>query len=111
VTETVVVDGKDLSVNWWGVSAMARYGIGEHFGVAGRFEFIRDKDGQVTAPNTADMSLITGTLTLEAIPVKSLIIRLDNRLDNASNAVFANRTEGFNKNQFTTTLGLVVKTP
>jgi hypothetical protein len=102
--------GGDKNVNWWGVSLMGRYAVNNYFGVGGRFEFIRDKDGQITAPNAKDMSLITGTLTLEAIPVKNIVIRLDNRIDRATEEVFANRTDGFNKNQLTTTLGLVVKT-
>jgi Putative beta-barrel porin-2, OmpL-like. bbp2 len=111
VADTIVdATGADKSVNWWGVSAIARYNIREYFRVGGRFEFIRDKDAQITAPNTDDMSLITGTLTLEVLPVKYMVIRLDNRIDHTNKDVFYNRTSGTNQNQITSTLGLVVKT-
>jgi hypothetical protein len=106
------VNGTEQNVNWWGASLMGRYGINDYFGIGGRFEFIRDKNGQITSAPGVDMSLITGTLTLETTPTKYLVIRLDNRIDHTSEDVFANQGGiGTNRNQVTTTLGLVVKTP
>jgi len=56
-----------------------------------------------------DTALYTGTLTLEAAPHKSLLIRLDNRMDAADQELFAT-LNGTSKTQFTTTLGVVAKT-
>jgi hypothetical protein len=120
VADTIVdaTSGQNRNVSWWGVSAMTRYALTDMFGLGGRLEFIHDKDGRITAPTRADIvpgssdiSLVTGTLTFEALPTKFLVLRLDTRIDHANEEVFANRTTGASRNQLTSTLGFVVKTP
>jgi Putative beta-barrel porin-2, OmpL-like. bbp2 len=110
---TFVADkmANDETATWFGVSAMGRYSITDVFGVGGRFEALRDTKGVITAPNAAgnSMSLITGTLTLEALATKYLVFRLDNRLDYATESVFVTR-DSSSKSQITTTLGIVAKT-
>lgn len=54
-------------------------------------------------------SLLSGTLTLEALPVDHLIIRLDTRIDHANADVFVGTNEQ-QADQFTTTLGVVATT-
>ena len=93
-------------VSWFGAAALARYTLTEAFAVAVRGEIIRDKDGQISAPNTRPLTLYTATLTLQAQPHKNLMLRLDNRLDAADEVVFST-LHGTSKTQFTTTLGAV----
>jgi Putative beta-barrel porin-2, OmpL-like. bbp2 len=110
---TFVADkmANDETATWFGVSAMGRYSITEIFGVGGRFEALRDTKGAITAPNAPgnSMSLITGTLTFEALATKYLVFRLDNRVDYATESVFTTR-DSSSKSQITTTLGIVAKT-
>jgi hypothetical protein len=102
------VGPKDISQSWFGAAILARYAFTEMFAAAVRGEYIADKDGFITATGS-EISLLTGTLTLEAAPHKMLLIRLDNRIDSADQEVF--RTlNGSSKSQFTTTLGVVAKT-
>ena len=111
VTQTVVdpANKSDKSVSWFGAELLARYAFSGVWAAAVRGEYIKDKDGLVTAPNTKALSLVTGTLTLEAAPHKNLVIRLDNRLDLADAEVFST-LHATSKTQFTTTLGIVAKT-
>lgn len=111
VTQTVVdpTNNSDKSVSWFGAAVLARYAFSDVWAAAVRGELLRDKDGQISAPNTNPLTLYTGTLTLEAAPHKNLIIRLDNRLDAADEAVFST-IHTTSKTQFTTTLGIVAKT-
>lgn len=110
VTQTISVLGKDTAVSWYGAALLARYQLSEMFALGARGEVIRDKDGQISAPNTGPLTLYTGTLTLEAAPHKMLLIRLDNRIDAADQAVFQTGLRGTDKSQLTSTLGVVVKT-
>lgn len=104
--------------SWYGGALLIRYGIGEKFGVAARGEyFVDDKHGLPTGGtflnddgSLAKASLITGTLTLEALPTKNMLVRFENRVDQANKKVFADGLTGTTKQQITTTLGLVVKT-
>jgi hypothetical protein len=111
VTQTVVdpANLQDKSVSWFGAAVLARYSFSDMWAAAARAEVIRDKDGQITAPNTNPLTLYTGTLTLEAAPHKNLLIRLDNRVDAADEKVFAT-VHSTSSTQFTTTLGIVAKT-
>jgi hypothetical protein len=110
VTQTVSVASVDKSASWVGAALYARYAFTPEWAGALRGEILNDPDGQITAPNTKAVSLYTGTMTLEYAPVSKLLVRLDNRIDAASEAVFAAKLDGTAKSQFTTTLGLVVKT-
>jgi hypothetical protein len=105
-----VAGGGRQNVSWYGASLAARYGLSEHVGVGARGEIVRDKNGQITLPNTEDLTLLTGTLTFEVAPTKNLLLRLDNRVDSANRAVFPRRISDTEKTQFTTTLGVVAMT-
>jgi hypothetical protein len=98
----------DISQSWYGAAAFARYQFTELFAAAVRGEYINDKDGFITASGK-EISLYTGTLTLETAPHKNILIRLDNRMDAASEAAFTT-LNGTSKSQFTTTLGVVAQT-
>lgn len=110
VTQTISVDGQDTPVAWFGASALLRYPLTDVWAVGARGEIIRDKDGQISAPNAGPITIYTGTLTIEAAPHKMLLIRLDNRIDAADSAVFPTGLRGNDKTQLTSILGVVAKT-
>jgi len=99
---------------WYGAMLGARYQLTPVWAVAGRGEYYKDPQGYTTGTN--GISLATGTLTIEAKPTDNLILRLENRGDFAFDAasgdakVFPRKVRDFKKNQFTTTLGVVVTT-
>jgi len=99
---------------WYGAMLAARYRVCEKFAVAGRAEIYRDKDGVTTGsvnglPITG-ATLSTGTLTLDYLPGKNLLIRLDNRLDSSTKQIFPKGVRELSGTLFTTTLGVVVTT-
>ncbi len=101
---------------WYGAMLGARYQLTPVWAVAGRGEYYKDPQGYTTGTGY-DISLATGTLTIEAKPTDNLILRLENRGDFAfkpgsghSAAIFPRKVRDFRKNQFTTTLGVVVTT-
>ncbi|MCC6644469.1 MAG: porin [Polyangiaceae bacterium] len=119
VTEKIVhADDTKHTASWYGGALLARVGLGEKLGVAARGEYFVDaKHGLPTGGlfvgadgNPKKGTIMTGTLTLEALPTKNLLVRLENRLDHASEKVFADGLTGTTKQQVTTTLGVVVKT-
>ncbi len=112
VTQTVAdpVTGADKTVSWFGASLLGHYALTDVWGVGLRGEYIRDKDGQISAPNALPVTLMTGTVTVDAAVSKNLLIRLDNRGDFADEAVFFAGRGNAVKNQFTSTLGIVAKT-
>jgi len=113
VTQAVVnpTGPGDNTASWFGAAALARYQFTQMFAAGLRGEVIRDKDAQVTAPNTVPVTIYTGTLTLELAPHKMLLIRLDNRVDAADEPVFPTLTLGNTaKTQITSVLGVVAKT-
>ena len=119
VTEKIVLaDDSKKTAGWYGGALLVRYGIGEKFGIGARGEyFVDNKHGAPTGGLFAndDGSLkqgkiMTGTLTLEALPTKNMLVRLENRVDQASEKIFADGLTGTTKQQITTTIGLVVKT-
>jgi len=101
--------------SWFGAMLAARYLVCEKFAVAGRGEIYRDKDGVTTGsvngiPITG-ATISTGTLTLDYLPGKNLLIRLDNRLDWSNKEIFPKGVRPpLSGTLFTTTLGLVVTT-
>lgn len=97
-------------VEWLGVSLLLRQQLTPLFAVAARGELIEDKDGFLTGSN-ANTTLRTGTFTIEATPSKELILRLEQRLDSASNELFLSGANGSSRHQWTSTLGLVARTP
>ncbi len=110
--QTTHIDQK----KWYGAMLGARYQLTPVWALAGRGEYYRDKNGYTTGTGY-DISLATGTLTIEAKPTDNLILRLENRGDFAVDAasgqskkIFPKKVRDFAKNQFTTTLGVVVTT-
>jgi hypothetical protein len=102
------VGPSDITQSWYGAAILARYAFTDVWAAAVRGEYIKDKDGFITATGV-DTALVTGTLTLEAAPHKMLLIRLDNRIDSSDQESFQT-LHGTSKSQFTTTLGVVAKT-
>jgi hypothetical protein len=100
---------KGASTSWYGASLLGRYAFSSMFAAALRGEYIADKNGVLTATQK-DTSLVTGTLTLEATPSKYLVLRLDNRIDVASEEVYKVGIDSTSGTMFTTTLGVVAKT-
>lgn len=109
------------STNWLGASLGARYGLSDRFGVAARGEYYTDKHSVTFAgasaphPTGGRTGLVTGTLTLEAIPVPELVIRLEGRLDRATRDIFPGAPDEAGvttpkKLQGTVMLGVVAKT-
>jgi hypothetical protein len=96
--------------DWYGVMVGARYGISDMFGVAGRAEYLGDPHGHVTGFAGNKIELVSGTLTLDAIPSDYLLVRLDNRLDWSGRQIFLKGVRDAVGTMFTTTLGVVVTT-
>jgi len=100
--------------SWYGGMLGARYLVCEKFAVAGRGEIYRDEDGTTTGsvngiPITG-ATIYTGTVTLDLLPGKNLLIRLDNRLDSSTKQIFPKGVRELSGTLFTTTLGVVVTT-
>ncbi len=99
---------------WLGGMIGARYLIAPTFALAGRGELYWDKDGTTTGSvnniDITDATITTGTLTIDYLPGKNLLVRLDNRLDHSTREMFPKGLHDLSGNQFTTTLGVVVST-
>jgi hypothetical protein len=70
---------------YWGISAQAAYSIVERFRIAARVEFLHNPDRFITP--LYDW-LTTATITLDYRPVENLVLRLDNRLEVASDPIY-----------------------
>ncbi|MEI9937108.1 MAG: outer membrane beta-barrel protein [Pseudomonadota bacterium] len=100
--------------SWQGAMLGARYLVCEQFAVAGRAEIYHDEDGVTTGsvngiPITG-ATIYTGTVTLDYLPAKYLLIRLDNRLDASNKQMFPKGVRELSGTLFTSTLGVVVTT-
>lgn len=84
----------------WGVMLSGRLRFPPLFGMALRGEAIGD-------PETEDM-LYTGTFSLELTPAEHLVVRLDNRLDYASDPRFHDTNAQPSNSVFSMVLGVVV---
>ncbi|MFW6067918.1 MAG: outer membrane beta-barrel protein, partial [Myxococcota bacterium] len=105
---------------WWGASLAAGYAVTSWFDVGLRGEFLQDVEDQFYG--FADgMNLVTGTLTLGFKPIPgrdNLLIRLDNRVEWASESIFPENGTVDDPTTITetndvwasTVLGVVVKT-
>ncbi|TPV93343.1 MAG: porin [Myxococcales bacterium FL481] len=103
------VTGDSDTMVWFGAMASARYAITARWAAALRGEYYHDFDDYTTGVGTSEaVQLGTATATVEFAPVRSLIIRLDNRLDVATERMFARGYASAGKSQVTTTLGVVV---
>jgi Putative beta-barrel porin-2, OmpL-like. bbp2 len=110
VVDHVPTEGGSRRVSWYGASLALRQGLSDKVGVGARAEVLCDPNGQISAPNAADLTLMTGTLTFDYAPAKNLLIRLDNRADFANRAVFPKGLGDADRLQLTTTLGVVAMT-
>jgi hypothetical protein len=100
--------------SWLGAMLGARYLVCDKFAVAGRGEIYHDEDGVTTGsvygiPITG-ATIYTGTVTLDLLPSKNLLIRLDNRLDYSTKEMFPKGVRDLSGTLFTSTLGVVVTT-
>lgn len=111
-------DGIDHQ-SYYGAMLAAQWELTDLWAVAGRGEYYADPDGRTTG--FSDTSLASATLTLEALPTENLLLRLEQRadfvIDSAAERDGATTTELFGKDlrdgasqQYTTTLGVVVRT-
>lgn len=105
-----------INQSYWGLSAAGRYQLDSKWALALRGEIYSDPDGLVTAGDdpyindVLDLTLYSATLTAELVPVPNLILRWDNRIDVANEAVFPRQLRSYEELQATSTLGVVVVT-
>ena len=107
-------DSNFTAHSWLGAMLGARYLVCEKFALAGRGEIYRDEDGVTTGsvngiPITG-ATIYTGTITLDYLPAKNLLIRLDNRVDSSNKQMFPKGVRELSGTLFTSTLGVVVTT-
>lgn len=102
------------SHSWLGGMFGARYLVTPKFALAGRGELYHDRDGITTGSVNNipinQVTISTGTLTIDFLPSKNLLVRLDNRLDHSTREIFPKGLHALSGSQFTTTLGVVVTT-
>lgn len=112
VSDTIVgALNEDKKVSWYGAAILGRYAFTDVWAAGLRGEIIGDPDSVLTGIAANDGVMVySGTLTIEALPHKNLVIRLDNRIDAASEDAFQTKVSGISKSQITTTLGIVAKT-
>lgn len=111
------VKGADNAVTTWGMSGVAHYQITDNFGVAGRFDYIRNPDAYFGAPYNV---LEVGTATLDYRPFGDhVILRLEQRFEHADTRVFVdsnttmdpvNGLTGARNTWMSTTLSAVIRT-
>lgn len=89
----------------WGMSLGANYRFVPEFGLGARVEYI----GQPDIAVSRGRDLVTSTFTIDWLPIRHLVIRLDNRIDWLSAPLFADHT-GTGAMQFvaSSVLGIVV---
>ncbi len=98
--------GNDVFHKWGGVALTGRFAISEIFAAALRGEY----HGDNYLFGSFMQHLVSGTLTLEAAIKKYLLIRFENRLDWAKEAIFKKGLGEVKNLEVTTLLGMVVKT-
>ncbi len=100
---------EDGIASFWGGSLAAGYAFTPQFGMAVRGEYLASEDGALFG--TDEDSLITGTLTIDVKPVEGVdnfIVRWDNRVEQASEEVYANADADEAKDTwFSSTVGVV----
>jgi hypothetical protein len=110
------VTGNEHAAYWYGGMASGRLAFNDVWAAAVRGEWFRDPQGFMTGavdPTSGtplDVTIRTGTLTLEAKPNPYLIVRLENRIDSANQPVFRAGLTDASDVQVTTLLGVVVTT-
>ncbi|MCB9591100.1 MAG: outer membrane beta-barrel protein, partial [Sandaracinaceae bacterium] len=89
----------------WGVMLAAQVRVIQELFLALRLEYIGDPD----VDEAAGRDLYTGTFTIDVRPVAHLVIRLDNRLDAASDPRFPDPQGAPINVAFSSVLGVVVR--
>jgi hypothetical protein len=99
---------------WWGAMLGARYLLSHGFAVAARGEYYHDEDGLTTGSvdgiPIGAANIFTGTLTVDYLPTKNLLLRLDNRVDWSDKQIFPKNIRDRDGTLVTSTLGVVVTT-
>jgi hypothetical protein len=103
------VTGEYRSVLWWGSTAVVRWAFVDEWAVAARGDFLQDRDGFMTG--TDGLLLGSATLTLDYSPAPSLMLRLENRYDGASQALFRTGAWDLRVFEVTTLLAAIVSVP
>jgi len=98
--------GNDVLHKWGGVALTGRVALSSALAAALRGEYHSDNFAFVDFRQ----HLVSGTLTLEAAIAKYLLIRLENRVDWAKEAIFKAGLSDLKHIEVTTLLGAVVKT-
>ncbi|MES1173751.1 MAG: porin [Myxococcales bacterium] len=102
------------SQSWLGAMLGARYLVSSKFALAGRGEVYKDKHGITTGSVNGlpihDVVISTATLTVDFMPTKNLMLRLDNRWDHATKEIFPKGVRDLKGDLVTSTLGVVVTT-
>lgn len=110
------------SEKWWGAMIGARYFVNHAFAIGARGEYYHDTKGltlgsvytdraaQTGANPIPEDTIFTGTLTLDYLPTRNLMIRLDNRIDHSSSQIFPKNVRSFSGDLVTSTLGVIVTT-
>jgi len=93
----------------YGANLVIRYSFTDAFYGSLRGEFYHDEHGD-TLGTGQTTNVEDGTLTLAYGVGNHLALMLDNRFDMADNPYFIKATTDTSKNQFTTTLGVIVST-
>lgn len=101
--------------SWLGAMLGARYLVVPEFAVAARGEIYKDRDGITTGSVNGipilDALISSATVTLDYLPSKNLLLRLDNRLDFSDKEMFPKGVRDDRTGHlYTTTLGVVVTT-
>lgn len=97
----------------WGGAATVAYRILPSFRVAGRYEYLRDKQQLRMGALGGATNLHTGTLSLDYTPFESVsgfTLRWDNRVEGSNRLMFVNTTEEPSRRWFGSTLGFVYYT-
>ncbi len=107
ITESISDGTSTAQQRAYGGMVAARYAFAP-FAVAARAEVLRDEDGLFTG--VPDLTLGTGTVTFEAEPTPGLVLRLEGRMDMASEDVFAAGDTDVRDRTFRVLLGAVYHT-
>ena len=100
----------DDTNEFYGLSLAARLALAEKWGLGLRGEYLSEASRGGDPGIDAD-SLITATATLEYLPAENLVLRLDGRLEKATDGdIFVDSDDEATDSYFSTVLGVVVKT-
>jgi len=97
------------SVAWYGGNLAVQWKPRDGWQSAVRSEYFVDADGYMTGLGKRT-AVTSGTVSLGYAPTKHLLIKVDQRLDVANDAVFRRGLDDTSTTQMTTTLGLVATT-